>query len=79
MFTTTVIKRSNPTMGMSAKIYPLVNCSVELLSPLHNRQGICSSHPTLFLILNFIFEYSSRACPDLKTTVYVFQWNLLVT
>ena len=36
------------------------------------RQGICSSHLTLCLTLNFIFDYCSRACPDLKNTVYSF-------
>ena len=41
------------------------------------RQGICSSHLTLCLTLNFIFGYCSRACPDLKITVYIFCWYLL--
>ena len=43
------------------------------------RQGICSTHLTLCLTLNFIFGYCSRACPDLKITVYSFCWFLLVT
>ena len=43
------------------------------------RQGICSTHLTLCLTLNFIFGYCSRACPDLKIIVYSFCWFLLVT
>ena len=43
------------------------------------RQGICSTHLTLRLTLNFIFGYCSRACPDLKIIVYSFCWFLLVT
>ena len=42
------------------------------------RQGICFSHLKLCLTLNFIFGYCSRACPDLKFTVYFFCWCLLV-
>ena len=38
------------------------------------RQGICSSHLTLCLTLNFIFGSCSRACPDLKITIYIFCW-----
>ena len=37
-----------------------------------DRQGICFSHLILCLILNFIFDYCSRAFPDLKSTVYIF-------
>ena len=43
------------------------------------RQGICSSHLTRYLTLNFIFGYCLGACSDLKTTVYIFCWYLLVT
>ena len=35
--------------------------------PRHFRQGICSSHLTLCLNLNVIFEYFSRAWSDLKS------------
>ena len=41
------------------------------------RQGTCSSHLTLFL--NFVFVYFSSACWDLKITMYIFPWYLLVT
>ena len=37
-----------------------------------NRQGICFSHLTLCLTLIFLGGYCSRACPDLKITVYIF-------
>ena len=43
------------------------------------RHGICSSHLTLCLTLNFIFGYYSRARPDLKITVYIFCWYLPFT
>ena len=43
------------------------------------RQGICSSHLTLCLTLDFIFELCSKACPDLKIFLYIFCWYLLVT
>ena len=43
------------------------------------RQVICSSHLTLCLTLNFIFGYCSRECLDLKITVSIFCWYLLVT
>ena len=38
----------------------------------YHRQGLCSNHLTLCLTLNFIFEYCSRVCLDLKTTMCIF-------
>ena len=43
------------------------------------RQAICFSHLTFCITLNFIFGYCFRACLDLKLTVYMFCWYLLVT
>ena len=37
------------------------------------------SHLTLCLTLNFIFGYCSKACSDLKITVNIFYWYMLVT
>ena len=37
------------------------------------------SHLTLCLTLNFIFGYCSKACSDLKITVNIFYWFMLVT
>ena len=36
------------------------------------RQGICSSHLTLCLTLDFIFELCSKACPDWKSSCTFF-------
>ena len=47
--------------------------------PRHFRRGICSSHLTLCLNLNVIFENFSRAWSDLKITVYIFCCHLLLT
>ena len=60
--------------SISVSLLYLINLSFEdgVFSNALNRQGICSSHLTLCLNLNFIFGYYSRAYPDLKIIVYIF-------
>ena len=66
--------------GLDCNIMPVNTFIRELLSvsgiKLFNligfRLGVCSSHLRLYQILNFIFDYFSRACPYMRITVYIF-------
>ena len=49
------------------------------IAVMYNRHGICSSCLRLCLTLNFIFPYYSRAGADLKITMFIFCWFLLIT
>ena len=76
----TVTPNSLSISGLLALItpFPMFMSICLLMTPpdirVPNKQGICPSHLTLCLTLNFIFGYCSRACLDLTITVHIFCW-----